>query len=63
MMGSFKALHASYGGVIGGHEARLARKDVVSCSQSRIDWVREGRDVGIINRNGEVWTEISTGDK
>jgi len=51
------------GGVIGGHEARLARKDVVSCGQSRIDWVREGRDVGIINRDGEVWTEISTGDK
>jgi hypothetical protein len=51
MMRSFKALDASHDKrfVGEGHEARLAREGVVcGCSQSRIDWVREGRDVGII---------------
>jgi len=36
---------------------------VGACNQSRIDWVREGRDEGIINRKRRVWTEISIGHK
>lgn len=53
IMGSFRASDASYGKRVvgGGHGARLARKGCCEgCSQSRIDWGREGGDVGIIKR-------------
>lgn len=48
---SFRALHASDDKrtVGGGHDVRLAREG--RCVwQSGIDWAREGRDVGIIER-------------
>jgi len=59
-------VHVSYGeSVVGeGCGARLAGKGCCECrNQSRIDWVQEGGDMGIIKRKKKRWTEISIGQK